>query len=176
MGDFIVTIDENKAIRLLKGFDKSKMLEFVNVVGRDYKKDPKQNDLKELRKWINDYPELWRVVFDTVWLMEDNFIKNMVQDKAAIIGMQKNTDEIRNGFGYASSSIMEQMLIDNVAISWLGVQYDNFQLITRMRSDEKIVLLEFLERRLDAAQRRYLRACETLARVRRLMSGKPAVH
>lgn len=70
---------------------------------------------------------------------------------------------------------MERMLIDNLIISWLGVQYANYQLTARIGQNEKIVILEFWERRLTAAQRRYLRACETLARIRRLLSIRPAV-
>ena len=142
---------------------------------RAYKKEPSQKALDELRKWLRDYPELWRVVFDTARLIEDNFIKNMMSEKASIIAMQKNTGEVRRGLGYDNSSIMEQMLIDNVIISWLGVQWANFQLTARMGKDEKIVILEFWERRLTAAQNRYLRASETLARVRRLMSARPAL-
>jgi hypothetical protein len=175
MSEFIVSLDGNKAIRLLKDLDKTKINEFLEVVNRAYKKKPNQKALDELRKWLRDYPELWRVVFDTARLIEDNFIKNMISEKASIIAMRKNANEIRRGLGYENASIMEQMLIDNVIISWLGVQWANFQLTVKMGKDESIVILEFWERRLSAAQKRYLRASETLARVRRLMSARPAV-
>lgn len=175
MSEFIVTIDPNRAGRQLKEFDRDKIEEFVNVVSQAYKKKPKKEDLESLRNWLNEYPDLWRVVFDTAWLLEDNFIKNMVQDKASIIAMKKNTDEIRKGFGYGDASIFEQMLIDNIIISWLGVQYSNFQLFSRMGKDERIVILDFWEKRLNAAQRRYLRACESLTRIRRLLSTNPAI-
>jgi hypothetical protein len=175
MSKFIVTIDSNRAAKHLKKFDPEKINEFLDVVARAYKKKPAKKDLAELRKWINEYPELWRVVFDTAWLLEDNFISNMVQDKASIIAMKKNTEEIRKGFDYYGSTILEQMLIDNIIISWLGVQYANFQLITRMNRDERIVLLDFWEKRVSAAQRRYLRACESLMRIRRLMSLNPGI-
>src|SRR5688572_20914651 len=107
--------------RDLKELDSAKIDEFLEVVNRAYKKKPNPKDLAELRKWIQDFPELWRVVFDTARVIEDNFIKNMVQDKASIIAMQKNAEEIREGLAYDKSSIMEKMLIDNVIISWLGV-------------------------------------------------------
>jgi hypothetical protein len=175
MSEFIVTIDPNRATRHLKEFDDSKIREFLDVVSRAYRKKPNKKDLDELRKWMNDYPELWRVVFDTAWLLEDNFIKNMVQDKASIIAMKKNTDEIRKGFGYYDATFLEQMLIDNIIISWLGVQYGNFQLVNRMRRDERIVILEFWEKRVNASQRRYLQACESLMRIRRLMAVNPAI-
>ena len=175
MGEFVITVDGNKAVHTLKDLDKSKIEEFLQVVNRAYTKKPITKDLTELRKWINEFPELWRVVFDTARVIEDNFIKKWVQDKASIIAMQKNTDDIRDSLSYDKSSMMEKMLIDNVIISWLAVQYANYQLTARLGRDEKIVILEFWERRLTAMQRRYLRACETLARVRRLMLAKPAV-
>jgi hypothetical protein len=98
-----------------------------------------------------------------------------VGEKASIIAMQKNTNVIRDEMGYSKASIMEQMLIDNIIISWLGVQYCNYQLITRMKCEEKIVILEFWERRLSMSQRRYLHACDTLEKIRHLMARKPSV-
>lgn len=175
MGDIEVTIDGNKISRHLNESDNGKVNEFLEIVKRAHGKKPSLKDLDELRKWINNYPELWRTVFDTAQVIERNFIKNMVAEKASIIAMQKNTDEIRDEMNYGKASIMEKMLIDNIVISWLGVQYCNYQLIARMNREEKIVILEFWERRLSMSQRRYLHACETLAKIRRLMSGKPTV-
>jgi hypothetical protein len=175
MDNILVTVDGNRVSRLSTGLDKNKINEFLEIVEQAYKKKPSQKDLDELRKWINDYPELWKAVFDTAHVIEENFIKNMVGDKASIIAMRKNAEEIRNEMNYSKTSIMERMLIDNIIISWLGVQYCNYQLITRMGREEKIVILEFWERRLSMSQRRYLHACESLEKVRHLMSRKPAV-
>ena len=175
MGNIIMTIDGNRISQQLTELDTGKINEFLDIVEKAYKKKPSQKDLDELRKWINNYPELWKAVFDTAHVIEENFIRKMVDEKASIIGMQKNTDEIRDGMEYRKASIMEKMLIDNLVISWLSVQYCNYQLITRMNREEKIVILEFWERRLSMSQRRYLHSCETLAKVRRLMSEKPAV-
>lgn len=175
MDNILVTVDGNKVARQSTKLDTSKINEFLEVVKQAYKKKPSQKDLDELRKWINNYPELWRVVFDTAHVIEENFIKNMVGGKVSIIAIQKNADEIRNEMDYSKVSIMEKMLIDNIVISWLGVQYCNYQLTTRMGREEKLVILEFWERRLSMSQRRYLLACETLEKVRRLKSRKPAV-
>lgn len=175
MGNMIMTIDGNRISQQIAELDTAKINEFLDIVKKAYKKKPNQKDLEKLRKWINDYPELWKVVFDTANVIEENFIKRMVDDEASIIAMQKNIAEIRGGMDYKKASIMEKMLIDNIVISWLSVQYCNYQLITRMNREEKIVILEFWERRLSISQRRYLHACETLVKIRRLMAGKPAV-
>jgi len=175
MSEFIVTIDPNRAAKHMTGFDNEKINEFLEIVARAYKKKPAKKDLAELRKWVNEYPELWKVVFDIARFLEDNFIHNMMGDQASIIAIRKNTEEIRKGFDYYSSSILEQMLIDNIVISWLNLQYANSQLLTKLTRDERIVILEFWEKRVNAAQRRYLRACESLMRIRRLMSLNPGI-
>ncbi len=99
MGNIEVTVDGNKVKRRLHELDRNKAQEFLEVVKRAYVKKPKQKDLDDLRTWINDYPELWKAVFDTAYVIEENFIKNMAGEKAAIIAMQKNTDEIRDEMG-----------------------------------------------------------------------------
>jgi hypothetical protein len=175
MANFVVTIDGNKASRSLKEFDGSKVNDFVEIVDRAYKEKPTSKDLAELRKWLDEFPELWRVVFDMARLIEEKFMKNMIEEKASVIALQKNVEEIRNGFDYEKCSMIEKMLIDNIVISWLAVQYANYQLTVRVGRDEKIVILEFWERRLAIMQRRYLRACETLSRVKRLLSKRPGI-
>jgi hypothetical protein len=175
MDNIVVTVDGNRVSRCVNELDNSKIREFLEVVQRAYKKKPSPKDLDNLKKWINSYPELWRVVFDTTHVLEENLLSNMVGEKASIIAMQKNTNVIRDEMGYSKASIMEQMLIDNIIISWLGVQYCNYQLITRMKCEEKIVILEFWERRLSMSQRRYLHACDTLEKIRHLMARKPSV-
>jgi hypothetical protein len=175
MNEFIVTIDASKVTRYLSEVDQSKVQEFLGLVDRAYQKKPDQKDLSLLRKWIRDYPNLWRVVFDTAQLIEDNLIKNMLQSEASKIALKKNTDDIREGFGYYQSPMMEQMLIDNIIISWLDVQYANYMIAIKAGINESMVILEFWERRLNIAQARYLRACETLAKIRRLSARNPTL-
>lgn len=59
--------------------------------------------------------------------------------------------------GYNVAPMLERMLIESVVLAWM-----------RYNDELTIVQAEFRERRLSAAQRRYLRAVETLARIRRL--------
>jgi len=175
MGNATMTIDGNKIAHSLRELDESKVQEFLEIVKRACGEKPSKADLRELKKWLDVYPELWKSVFDLAHIIEESFIESIAGGKILVLAMQKNTDEIRNEMGYGKAPIMEQMLIDNLVISWLEVQYCNYQLMVRMGRDEKIVLLEFWERRLSMSQRRYLSACEKLAKVRRLMSGKPTV-
>ena len=77
--------------------------------------------------------------------------------------------------GYEHSPIIEKMLIENIIITWLRYHWTEFQLTTRMDRDVSMSVVAWWEKRTSAAQRRYLRAIETLARVRKLARNTPAL-
>ena len=173
----IVTVDENKAIEAFNGLDeKKKAREFIEVVRRAYKDKPSKKDIQELQKWLNEYPQIWRVVFDLSQVIEHNLIDRIVPDNAAQLALVKNVKQIRDDLGYNSSPVIERLLVDNIVLAWLRWQWNEYQLVVSMGKGEiRMSVIDFWERRLSAAQRRYLRACETLTRIRNLTSSKPAV-
>ena len=68
---------------------------------------------------------------------------------------------MRQDLGYEEASALDRLLIDQVVLCWLRLHYVEFHHTAISNRDH-------WERKLSATQRRYLRACETLARVRRL--------
>lgn len=172
----IVAVDKNKAVELFKGIEEKKVHEFLDVVKRAHKDKPLERDIQELRNWLNKYPQIWRVVFDLSHVIEHNLMDRMAPNQAAQLAVTKNVGQIRDDLGYDNAPVMEKLLIDNIVLAWLRWQWNEFQIITFMGKGEvRMSVVEFWERRLSAAQRRYLRACESLARVRRLSSSRPAV-
>lgn len=172
----IVTVDEKKAIDIVNGPDQQKVREFIEVVQRAYKNKPNKKDIQELQKWLNEYPQIWHVVFDLSQVIEHNLIARMISDQAAQLAIEKNVEQIRTELGYDTSPVMERLLIDNIVLAWLRWQWNEHQLVVFMGNGEiRMSVVDFWERRLSAAQRRYLRACETLTRIRHLTSSKPAV-
>jgi hypothetical protein len=64
---------------------------------------------------------------------------------------------------------LEYLLIQQVALCWLKLAYTEWQHKHYLTNgNTTIVQANFWEHRLSSAQRRFLRAVETLARVRRL--------
>jgi len=72
---------------------------------------------------------------------------------------------------------MERLLIEQVVLCWLRM-FVTEQRYTNIVEGAKLTMREadFWERRLSAVQRRYLRACETLARVRKLVRSTVQVN
>ena len=76
---------------------------------------------------------------------------------------------LRRGLGYPDAPMMEQMLIENVLLAWLRLNLWEYH-FTEMDGGEGMTLKKaaFWDKRISAGQRRYLRAIETLARVRKI--------
>ena len=107
-------------------------------------------------------PEVWRAASDLKELAHTAILKPFAPPARAAIRQQLET--FQEKLGYAESPTIERLLIEQVGTSWLHLQI--IQLIYPSGQGEG------WERRLTAAQRRYLKAIETLARVRRLLRPK----
>jgi hypothetical protein len=84
------------------------------------------------------------------------------------MAMEEYTLYIRDEMGYHEAPIMEKLLIENIVICWLRLQHYEQQVAFRMKGSYSLPALEFWERRLSMAQRRYTAACETLAKIRKM--------
>ncbi len=71
--------------------------------------------------------------------------------------------------------MLEKLLIQDAALSWLKLSLVELHYAHVMKQSITLTLGIFWEKRLSAAQRRFTRACETLARVRKLSRNTPAL-
>ena len=150
--------------------------ELVDLVGRCYRENPDRKDLRELEKYLKDHPRLFEVIFDLNQIVQGELIDNIIMQRAGQMGIEANVANMRNGMAYEQSPILEQLLIDNVINCWLRLQWVELQLAGQSnREHVRLKVVEYWERRLSANQRRYLRAIETLARVRKLARNTPAL-
>jgi hypothetical protein len=67
-----------------------------------------------------------------------------------------------------NASPLERLLIEQVSLCWLHLYTLEIEYTNVMHEPIPLASAEHWERRLSAAQRRYLAACDALARVRRL--------
>lgn len=148
--------------------------EFYELVGRCYRESPGDDDLRKLREWLEKQPKLWRGVFDLTYAVREKLMLNFVSQEPVRLGIKRNIDEIKNEMHYECSPMLEKLLIENVINSWLRYHWVEFHLAASAgQSGISINEMEYWEKRLSASQRRYLRACETLARVRKLTRNTP---
>lgn len=125
--------------------------------------------LQDLRQALATHPGLWKLTGDIAnqaqYLLVTKYTVQPVVQQSIIAGLEA----IRRKLGWDQAPMLERLLIDQILTCWLNV-YDVQARYTLAHSQNNLSLAlgEYWEKRLSAAQRRYLRACEALARVRRL--------
>ncbi len=150
--------------------------DFAEVVNRAYQKKPDPKDIKKLQKWIEDTPGLWKLFFDFSAMTQRSAIEKMASDQVTQFSIKANIDELRQKLGYAELAELEKLIIENIISTWLRLQWTDYQLSSSIcQEGVRFTEIEFWERRLSMCQSRYLKACEMLARVRRLLAPRPAV-
>jgi hypothetical protein len=119
--------------------------------------------------------ELWRDVFSAAQFAE----RAVIENAPAVAGVKEcwrhRLSSLRNELGYSGAPLLEQLLIQHAALSWLKLSLVELQYSHVMKQSITLTLGVYWEKRLTAAQRRFTRACETLARVRKLSRSNPAL-
>ncbi len=89
------------------------------------------------------------------------------------VAIEREVDALIAGLGYATAAPLERLLIDQIACCWLNVYDVQRRYASVMSESQTIKHAEYWERKHTAAQHRYLRAIEALARVRKLARPGP---
>lgn len=147
--------------------------EFVELINRCMQKKPSRTDIRELRSILEKVPQLYKVVMDIGEVVQIQLIQKIVEQGAAQISMQSQTEIMRSGLGYEQSTLLEQLLIENIIICWLRLQWVEYQLSGFMDDggSNRMSEVTYWERRLSIAQQRFLRASNSLAKIRKLTRG-----
>ncbi len=142
----------------------------VNIMQRVNTEKPTKEDRAEFARLLAENPAAWRAAGDVMEhtaraLVEDLGGRSYLVRASLTAGWERMAvDLARPGDGE-----LERLLVQQVALCWLKLAYTEYQhrdVLTN--GNATIARGDFWERRLSAAQRRYLRAAEALARVRRL--------
>jgi len=125
------------------------------------------SDPARLKQRLAGSPTLWRKA-SMAQASALAVMKQITDSEQVKVVLEANYEGLIRDLGGDSAPPLERALIEHVALCWLRLQNAE-QTYSRVTGEpHSIAELDYFERRLSASQRRYLRACETLARVRRL--------
>jgi len=130
---------------------------------------PKDSDLAEFRRLLAGEPAVWRILGDMSQRAERMLKKTVDTTASTQEALEVGLSEIRRELGYPDAPMLERMLIDQVALCWLRLGIVELHHAAGTTGSIGIPQADYLNRALSSAQRGYLRAIETLARVRRLL-------
>ncbi len=157
---------ENPKTVMMESEEPYQLLKRVNTA------NPKREDVVLLKQRLRGSHALCKQVLDLTQLTETQLIQSLAGDSVLIEeAIQEDLAHRRHALGYDKAHDLERLLIEQVMLTWL--HYYRVQHGYRQTVGKQLLIVQEdrWERKLNAAQRRHLRAIETLARVRK-MSGR----
>jgi hypothetical protein len=150
---------------------------FRALLDKTNKEHPNPKDLKALSDLLsgNRKLELWRDVASATYLAEVMVIENANATAGLKECWKHQLQVMKKDLGYDDAPMLEQLLIQQAALCWLKLNLVELSYSGTMKQSITLTLGQYWEKRLSAAQRRFTRACETLARVRKLSRNTPAL-
>jgi len=127
--------------------------------------NPKPTDVVALRKALQQDRALWQQASDLNHLAHEILMGKF--PPAIREAVYLRLEALQEELGYAESPAIERLLIEQIGTCWLNFHVTQlfYDVVTGQITSMKGV--EQWEQRLTAAQRRYLKAIETLTHVRR---------
>lgn len=130
---------------------------------------PTDEDRRAVADFLHKYPYIWRFIGD---LMEQAMLRllgNLDASAVAQAGLKAAVEQLPHDLAQAGDGPLEHLLIQQVTMCWLRLAHVEYQYsAVSTQKSATTAQLAYWDKRLNAAQRRYLRAIETLARVRKL--------
>ena len=133
------------------------------------KENPKPEDLRRLRESLNE----------NAWLVEVNesseqafnrFIEDSTKSECGKELMRRQIKEKRTALNYESENAMVQMLINQVILNNIRLNQLEALHVGKLSGSHTSEHGYYWDKRLSSAQRRFLKACETLAKVKKILS------
>jgi hypothetical protein len=152
-------------------------VKFQALLDKTNKEHPQPKDVKALSDLLvgNKSLELWRGIASAGYLAELTVIENARATTAVKECWKHRLQVLKKELGADEATLLEQLLIQQTALCWLKLNLLELSYSTVMKQSITLTLGAYWEKRLTSAQRRFARACETLARVRKLSRNTPAL-
>lgn len=155
--------------------DKKALAEFRDLVAKTDKKNPSTADIEALRAFLKRHPRQWAIMGDLAKGAALQLIGGPDVPPFARESLTHDWHVLRDELGYQVAPPLERLLIEQVVLCWLRHNMLEFEHASVVNKGMSLTWGDFWDRRLAASQRRYLRACETLARVRKMVRTTPAL-
>jgi hypothetical protein len=142
-----------------------------DLIDRTNKEKPKPADVQELRRVLADSPKLWRVAGNMATLASEAAVNRWNATPFVKESVKRGMEVLRDDLGFADAPPLEKLLIEQVVLCWVNLHMLELVHNDRLAENHTTEAGLYWDRRLSTAQRRFVRATESLARVRKLTSA-----
>ena len=140
----------------------------IGLIDKVDKAKPTKEDRAELSRVLREYPAVWRIAGDLAEQANQIMIADMNAPQSMKMSLKTGLSAMAAELTQPGDGELEKLIIRQIVGCWLRLSYVEYTYNRNTVSGMNLRQGEYWERRLSAAQRRYLRAIESLARVRRL--------
>jgi hypothetical protein len=142
---------------------------YVYLLNRVNEADHDPEEAKELQAIFDKLPDAALPLGNLVAMNRSALIKKTISGKATQMAVTTKATQMQKELGYEQSPHLEKLVIDNLTDSWLYMHHVQHNLNSWLREPGAgYDAAEYWEKRMNSAQRRFLRACSTLARIRKM--------
>ncbi len=145
-----------------------------SVLARCQGKNTKKADLELLAKQLDANPRAIAELGDLTNANIEKMAEGFNNPGFALI-LEKHIPQLKKELGYGIAPMIERLSIDGVVISWLRWQQIEYNYTWQNRQGLSINQAAYWDRSLTAAHARYLKALESLAKIRKLARHDPAL-
>ena len=129
---------------------------------------PKPKDVRAFRDILEQNPGLWRSVGNVAVRTQHALIQSGAMSSAIRESLKCGIRQLEKELRQPGDGALEALLIDQVILSWLRLNFIEHAYTLALKGSFEQSTGEFWDGHLAQAQARYLRACEMLARIRKL--------
>jgi hypothetical protein len=153
--------------------DMSTVLELARACNTE---DPDPADVKAFRAALQ-HPDVWRVAGDLVKFTTKTIITAAAGKKQTVeLSLARSVEALKEELGHDTAPPLQRILIEQVILTWLRHNWVAYQhQVMEDRADTTLTKATWWDKQLTASQHRFLRACQTLARVQKLAERTPAL-
>lgn len=142
--------------------------EVRRILERRNKQKPKAENVAALHKRLEEVPGLRQVAGDMARIAEIHLIDTLNATADVKEPLRFSMTGTRRKVGGETATSLEKILIRHVVLCRVLLQLSEYRQTDRINEGGILDQGDYWECRLSAVQHRYLRACETLARIRRM--------
>lgn len=153
-------------------FEAGALHTFFDLVSRTDHDRPDPHDLLALEDLLIANPGIWRGVADLAVRGINLMIDQINPSPSVRLSLRRGADELRAGLAGVGASPLESVLAEQISVCWVRLRiFEVWHINATAEGDP--VLIKFWDARVTSAQHRFLAACESLARIRRLAARTP---
>ena len=143
--------------------------DFIEVFSATNKKNPKLEDIEALREMMNEDATIWQSYGDWAKDTESIILKQYFETSGLVLEtVKKRLAELRKELDWENAGVLEKLLIRQICLTWLRLYYIERQHHQNTYQSHTLTVGIYWDKRLNEAQKRHLRAIESLAKVRKM--------